>query len=79
MFNYVESLIGTATAFVTNPTSTMQEPSTMSEPVTAAVILPDAPAVHVIRPTLRPTSRGKIIGHNPAMRRVLDTIQRVAS
>jgi DNA-binding NtrC family response regulator len=79
MFNYVESLIGTGTAFVMNPTSTMQEPNTMSEPVTAAVILPDAPTVHVIRPTLRPTSRGKIIGHNPAMRRVLDTIQRVAS
>ena len=35
--------------------------------------------MHVIRPTLRPTSRGKIIGHNPAMRRVLETIQRVAS
>jgi DNA-binding NtrC family response regulator len=57
----------------------MQEPSTMSEPVTAAVILPEATTVHVIRPTLRPTSRGKIIGHNPAMRRVLETIQRVAS
>jgi DNA-binding NtrC family response regulator len=28
---------------------------------------------------MRPTSRGKIIGHNPAMRRVLETLQRVAS
>ena len=31
-----------------------------------------------VRPTMRPTSRGKIIGHHPSMRRVLDTIQRVA-
>src|SRR6201989_1267455 len=28
--------------------------------------------------TLRPTSRGKIIGHNPKIRDVLDTIDRVA-
>jgi len=28
--------------------------------------------------TLRPTSRGKIIGHDPAIRRVLETIDRVA-
>jgi DNA-binding NtrC family response regulator len=34
--------------------------------------------VRVMPPTLRPTSRGKIIGHHPSMRRVLDTIQRVA-
>ncbi len=52
----------------------------MSEPATAAVILPEASTtVHILRPTLRPTSRGKIIGHNPAMKRVLETIQRVAS
>ena len=52
----------------------------MSEPVKLAVFLPEPPtAVHVLRSTMRPTSRGKIIGHNPAMRRVLDTIQRVAS
>jgi DNA-binding NtrC family response regulator len=31
-----------------------------------------------IRLTLHPTSRGKIVGRNPAMRRVLNTIERVA-
>ncbi len=52
----------------------------MSEPSTAEVLLPEPNTnVHVLRHTLRPTSRGKIIGHNPAMRRVLETIQRVAS
>jgi DNA-binding NtrC family response regulator len=52
----------------------------MIEPATAAVLLPQPLInVHVLRPTLRPTSRGKIIGHNLAMRRVLDTIQRVAA
>jgi sigma-54 dependent transcriptional regulator, flagellar regulatory protein len=51
----------------------------MSETATAEVLLAEPVAVHVLRPTLRPTSRGKIIGHNPTMRRVLDTIQRVAS
>ena len=52
----------------------------MSEPATAEIYLPEPTTdVHIIRPTLRPTSRGKIIGHNPAMRRVLDTLQRVAS
>src|SRR5579864_1467075 len=52
----------------------------MSEPAKVAVYLPEPPtSVHLLRSTLRPTSRGKIIGHNPAMRRVLDTIQRVAS
>ncbi len=34
--------------------------------------------VRAMRPTMRPTSRGKIVGHHPSMRRVLDTIQRVA-
>jgi DNA-binding NtrC family response regulator len=34
--------------------------------------------VYAVRPTLHPTSRGKIIGRNPAMRRVLQTIQRIA-
>jgi DNA-binding NtrC family response regulator len=52
----------------------------MSEPATADVFLPEPTTqVHPFRPTLRPTSRGKIIGHNPAMRRVLETIVRVAS
>ena len=52
----------------------------MSEPVKVGSYLPEPPtAVHLLRSTLRPTSRGKIIGHNPAMRRVLDTIQRVAA
>jgi sigma-54 specific flagellar transcriptional regulator A len=52
----------------------------MSEPSTAEVLLPEPPTnVHILRHTMRPTSRGKIIGHNPAMRRVLDTLQRVAS
>jgi DNA-binding NtrC family response regulator len=37
------------------------------------------PEVRVVRATMRPTSRGKIIGHHPAMRRVLDTIERVAA
>jgi DNA-binding NtrC family response regulator len=51
----------------------------VSEPVTAGVLLPEPTTnVHILRPTLRPTSRGKIIGHDPAMRRVLDTLQRVA-
>jgi DNA-binding NtrC family response regulator len=57
----------------------------MSQPATAEVF-PIEPlafstepvAVAVVRPTMRPTSRGKIIGHHPAMRRVLDTIERVA-
>ena len=31
-----------------------------------------------LRPTLIPTSRGKIIGHHPAIREVLNTIERVA-
>jgi len=48
-----------------------------------AKVLPFAqisePEVRVVRATMRPTSRGKIIGHHPAMRRVLDTIERVAS
>jgi DNA-binding NtrC family response regulator len=47
-----------------------------------AKILPVAPIreteVRVARATMRPTSRGKIVGHHPAMRRVLDTIERVA-
>lgn len=46
-----------------------------------AKILPSASLdvdVTTIRSTLRPTSRGKIIGHHPSMRTVLDTIQRVA-
>jgi len=58
----------------------------MSQPSTAEVFpieplaFPTEPvAVAVVRPTMRPTSRGKIIGHHPAMRRVLDTIERVAS
>ena len=52
----------------------------MSEPAKVAVYLPEPPTqVHLLRSTLRPTSRGKIIGRNPAMRRVLETIQRVAS
>jgi DNA-binding NtrC family response regulator len=34
--------------------------------------------VRPIRRTMRPTSRGKIVGTHPAMRRVLDTIERVA-
>jgi sigma-54 specific flagellar transcriptional regulator A len=51
----------------------------MIEPSPAAVFPPEAPTnVHRIRPTLRPTSRGKIIGFNPAMRQVLDTLGRVA-
>jgi len=46
----------------------------------APLLSPDVmPEVHVFRPTLRPTSRGKIVGRHPAMRRVLDTIQRVAA
>jgi DNA-binding NtrC family response regulator len=52
----------------------------------AAVILPFEPITSVrplptafVRPTLRPTSRGKIIGHHPAMRAIIDTIERVAS
>ena len=54
----------------------------MSEDSTAR-ILPFAAAamdvdVRPMRPTMRPTSRGKIIGHHPSMRRVLDTIERVA-
>jgi DNA-binding NtrC family response regulator len=35
-------------------------------------------AVFSLRPTLRPTSRGKIIGHDPKIKHVLDTIDRVA-
>ncbi|HZU85627.1 MAG TPA: sigma-54 dependent transcriptional regulator [Polyangiaceae bacterium] len=51
----------------------------MSVPAIAEVYVPEPPTtVHLLRPTLRPTSRGKIIGHNPAMKRVLETIQRVA-
>jgi DNA-binding NtrC family response regulator len=79
MFNYREPLIGTDAASATSLLSHDKEHRTMSEPATAEVLLPEPIAVHVLRPTLRPTSRGKIIGHNPAMRRVLDTIQRVAS
>jgi DNA-binding NtrC family response regulator len=41
--------------------------------------LPPEPTTEVrIRLTLHPTSRGKIIGRHPSMRRVLDTIERVA-
>jgi sigma-54 dependent transcriptional regulator, flagellar regulatory protein len=50
----------------------------MSEPATAIFLPEPSTTVHILRPTMRPTSRGKIIGHNPAMRRVLETIQRVA-
>jgi sigma-54 specific flagellar transcriptional regulator A len=35
--------------------------------------------VRPFRATMLPTSRGKIVGHDPSMRRVLDTIDRVAS
>jgi DNA-binding NtrC family response regulator len=79
MFNYLEPLIGTDAALTISTLPHDKEFSTMSEPATAAVILPEPTTVHVLRATLRPTSRGKIIGHNPAMRRVLETIQRVAS
>jgi sigma-54 dependent transcriptional regulator, flagellar regulatory protein len=51
----------------------------MSELSTAEVFPLESTVVAVIRPTMRPTSRGKIIGHHPAMRRVLDTIERVAA
>src|SRR5580704_14218640 len=52
----------------------------MSEPAIAALFVHDTQTnVRILRPTLRPTSRGKIIGHNPAMRRVLETLVRVAS
>jgi DNA-binding NtrC family response regulator len=41
--------------------------------------LSNGPTTEVrIRLTLHPTSRGKIVGRHPAMRRVLDTIERVA-
>jgi DNA-binding NtrC family response regulator len=54
-------------------TRAMSEPAAaegfMTEPTTAA---------HKLRATLRPTSRGKIVGHGPAMRLVLETIRRVA-
>ncbi|MBV9946029.1 MAG: sigma-54-dependent Fis family transcriptional regulator, partial [Myxococcales bacterium] len=57
-----------------------QEYRSMSVPAIAEVLVPEPQSnVHILRPTLRPTSRGKIIGHNPAMKRVLETIQRVAS
>jgi DNA-binding NtrC family response regulator len=62
------------------PQDAPQEYRTMSVPVIAEVFVSEPPAtVHVLRPTLRPTSRGKMVGHNPTMKRVLDTIQRVAS
>jgi DNA-binding NtrC family response regulator len=49
------------------------------EAATAEVLSYDAPTdVRPIRRTMRPTSRGKIVGTHPAMRRVLDTIERVA-
>src|ERR1017187_6586689 len=35
--------------------------------------------VRPLRPTLLPTSRGKIVGRHPAMRRALETIERVAA
>jgi DNA-binding NtrC family response regulator len=52
----------------------------MSEESTAEVFDYDPPTdVRPIRPTLRPTSRGKIVGRHPAMRRALETIERVAA
>jgi DNA-binding NtrC family response regulator len=45
----------------------------------AEVIAFPEPITRVERPTLRPTSRGKIVGRNPAMQRILETIGRVAS
>jgi sigma-54 specific flagellar transcriptional regulator A len=49
------------------------------EAATAEVFAYDQPTdVRPIRRTMRPTSRGKIVGNHPAMRRVLDTIGRVA-
>ena len=49
----------------------------MREAATAEVLSPEA-TMRVLRPTLRPTSRGKIVGRHPTMLSVLDTIQRVA-
>ena len=49
----------------------------MRETATAEALTTEV-AVRVLRPTLRPTSRGKIVGRDPAMLGVLDTIQRVA-
>ena len=49
------------------------------EAATAEVLTYDQPTdVRPVRRTMRPTSRGKIVGTHPAMRRVLDTIERVA-
>jgi DNA-binding NtrC family response regulator len=49
------------------------------EAATAEVLSYDQPTdVRPVRRTMRPTSRGKIVGTHPAMRRVLDTIGRVA-
>jgi DNA-binding NtrC family response regulator len=50
-----------------------------AEAATAELLDFDQPTdVRPTRRTMRPTSRGKIIGRHPAMRRVLDTIERVA-
>jgi sigma-54 specific flagellar transcriptional regulator A len=52
----------------------------VSERATVDIVLPEPTTnVHILRHTVRPKSRGKIIGHNPAICRVLDTLQRVAS
>src|ERR1700689_3352563 len=52
----------------------------MSQDATAEVLDHERHAnMREVRPTMRPTSRGKIVGRHPAMRRVLDTIERVAS
>jgi DNA-binding NtrC family response regulator len=42
-------------------------------------IAPESDILPVGRPTLCPTSRGKIVGSHPAIREIMDTISRVAS
>ncbi len=50
-----------------------------SEAATAEVLAFEPTTdVRPARRTMRPTSRGKIVGQHPTMRRVLDTIERVA-
>jgi sigma-54 specific flagellar transcriptional regulator A len=43
------------------------------------VVAPISEIVIAARSTLRPTSRGKIVGSHPAIREIMDTISRVAS
>ncbi len=52
----------------------------MSQDATAEVLDHDRLTTpRVVRPPQRPTSRGKSVGRHPAMRRVLETIERIAS